>query len=160
MNRALNVFLAFLRIAAGLSLILTGWTKLAWFSDPTLLQQRLAAFTQAAPYPFVAKYLNAVAPHAGWLSKLVVVGELGLGALLLLGLLTPFAALLAFIMVAQFQFASGALFTRKYFAGESGLVYLISLLVLFAGRAGQSLGLDGVIGRSMAGGGAGGGQKR
>lgn len=85
--------------------------------------------------------------------RVVALGELGLGTLLIVGFLTPVAALLAFVMVLQYQFASGALFTKAYFYGQSGLVYLMAYLVIFAGRAGQSLGLDGAIGRSMQGGG-------
>ena len=41
MNRALNLFLAFLRIAAGASLITAGLTKLAWFGNPAALQEIL-----------------------------------------------------------------------------------------------------------------------
>ena len=153
MNRALNVCLAFLRIAAGVSLLLSGLSKLGWFSSALPLKQMLTAWAAAAPYPFVGKYIAAVLPHHGWLSRVVALGELGLGTLLIVGFLTPVAALLAFVMVLQYQFASGALFTKAYFYGQSGLVYLMAYLVIFAGRAGQSLGLDGAIGRSMQGGG-------
>ena len=38
-----------------------------------------------------------------------------------------------------------------YVFGHSKLVYLLMYLVLFAGRAGQGLGLDGMIGRRVAG---------
>jgi uncharacterized membrane protein YphA (DoxX/SURF4 family) len=160
MNRSLNFFLALLRIAAGLSLLMSGVAKVGWFSSSTALHQRLTEWSQAAPYAFVAGYDRAMLAHAGWLARVVVLGELGLGALLLLGFLTPVAALLAFVMVSQFQLASGQMFTKAYLYGQSGLVYLLTYLVLFAGRAGQSLGLDGFIGRSLQGGGGGGGPKR
>jgi uncharacterized membrane protein YphA (DoxX/SURF4 family) len=86
-------------------------------------------------------------------ARLVVLGELGLGALLVVGFLTPVAALLAFLMVLNFQFASGDLFKLAYVNPTGGMVYLLQFLVLFAGRAGQGLGLDGMIGRRVTGGG-------
>jgi uncharacterized membrane protein YphA (DoxX/SURF4 family) len=93
------------------------------------------------------------------MARLVVLGELGLGTLLVLGFLTPVAALLAFLMVMQFHFASGAMLSKQYVLGQNGLVYLLVYLVLFAGRAGQALGVDAIIGRAVTGGG-GQGQKR
>ena len=153
MNRALNVFLAFLRIAAGVGLLMAGIGKLGWFSSAEPLQKIFLNWQQHAPYAFVGKYVTLVQPHAGWMARVVVLGELGLGALLIVGFLTPVAALLAFIMVLQFYFASGDLFAKKFVMPGGGLTFLLTFLVLFAGRAGQSLGLDGLIGRSMQGGG-------
>ena len=58
-------------------------------------------------------------------------------------------ALLALVMVAQFHFASGAMFQGSYITGQNGLVYLLIYPVLIAGRAGIALGLDGILGRSL-----------
>ena len=158
MSGPLKIFLALLRIAAALSLLGPGFSKLGWFASAQPLQQKLTTWAASTPHAFIAKYINFMLPHAGVLSKVVVLGELGLGALLLVGFLTPIAALLAFLMVLQFHFASGMLLTKEYVMGQNGLVYLVIFLVLFAGRAGQALGADGVIGRAATGGGA--GQKR
>jgi uncharacterized membrane protein YphA (DoxX/SURF4 family) len=145
-SRALSVFLAFLRIAAGLSLLLSGLMKLSWFANPPL-EQKLAAFSAHPANALVAKYLAFVTPHHGLLARLVVVGELGLGLLLIIGLLTPLASLLAFLMVLNFQFASGQMFSLDYLRGESPLVYLLVYPALFFGRAGTALGLDGALAR-------------
>jgi uncharacterized membrane protein YphA (DoxX/SURF4 family) len=160
MSSSLKVFLAFLRVAAGLSLLGPGLGKLGWFGSAQPLHDKLAAWAAAAPYPFVAKYLNFMLPHSGALARVVVLGELGLGALLIVGFLTPIAALLAFVMVLQFHFASGEMLSRHYVLGQNGLVYVFGFLVLFAGRAGQTLGLDGVVGRAVAGGGGAQGKAR
>src|SRR5438132_11691129 len=109
-TRALSVFLALLRIAAGLSLLMSGLMKLSWFANPPL-GEKLAAFSQHPANALVAKYLAFLTPHASLLSRLLVLGELGLGALLVLGLLTPLASILAFFMVLNFQFGSGAMFS-------------------------------------------------
>ena len=144
-TRALSIFLAFLRIAAGLSLLMSGLTKLIWLATPALDQQ-LAAWSQHPANALVAKYLAFVAPHHSLFARLVVVGELSLGALLVVGLLTPLASLLAFFMVLNFQFAS-SMFSLDYLRGQSGLVYLLVYPILFFGRAGTVLGLDGAIAR-------------
>ncbi len=153
MSAPLKVFLALLRLAAGLSLLGPGLKKLGWFASAQPLQQSLTTWAAAAPGSIMAKYIALVQPHAGVLSKVVVLGELGLGGLLIVGFLTPIAAVLAFLMVLQFHFASGAMFTQQYVMGQGGLVYLLMFLVLFAGRAGQALGADGFIGRAVSSGG-------
>ena len=150
MSRGLQVTLGLLRIAAGISLLGPGLNKLGWFAHPAL-EPILANWAQHAPNGMVVRYLHLVSPHHAGLARIVAVGELGLGTLLVLGFFTPIAALLAAVMVAQFHFASGAMFQPSYLMGQNGLVYLLIFPVLIAGRAGVSLGLDGILGRSMQG---------
>jgi uncharacterized membrane protein YphA (DoxX/SURF4 family) len=145
-TRGFTVFLAFLRIAAGVSLILAGLGKLGWFSSPVPLQQTFAKFAAGAANPLVAKYIAFVTPHAGIFSKVVVLGELGLGTLLVVGFLTPLAAILAFLMILNFDFASSQVFAKAFYAGSSPLCYLLSFLVIFAGKGGTALGVDGMLG--------------
>ncbi|HWE26206.1 MAG TPA: DoxX family membrane protein [Myxococcales bacterium] len=148
MPRGLQIALGLLRIAAGISLLGPGFAKLGWFTHPTL-EETLANWAQHAPNGLVVSYLHLVAPHHATLARLVVIGELGLGSLLVLGFFTPVAAVLAFIMVAQYHFASGAMFQGSYIFGQNGLVYLLIFPVLVAGRAGVALGFDGIVGRSL-----------
>jgi uncharacterized membrane protein YphA (DoxX/SURF4 family) len=148
MPRGLQVTLALLRIAAGISLLGPGFAKLGWFTHPTL-EQTLANWAQHAPNGLVVAYLHLVAPHHAGLARLVVTGELGLGTLLVAGFFTPVAAVLAFLMVAQYHFASGAMFQGSYLFGQNGLVYLLIFPVLVAGRAGLELGLDRILARSL-----------
>jgi uncharacterized membrane protein YphA (DoxX/SURF4 family) len=143
-----SAFLAFLRVAAGISLFTSGLGKLSWFSQPPL-QQRFAEWSAHPANAAVAGYLAFVADHPGFFSRLVPIGELGLGLLLIAGLLTPLAALLAFFMVLNFQFASSQMFLMAYLRGQSGLAYVLIYPVLFFGRAGTALGLDGLIARGL-----------
>src|SRR5438045_5942782 len=131
----LSICLALLRIATGVSLIGPGLKKLPWLTHPGL-EQNLANFASYAPHGMVTSYLHAVTPHHAVLARIVVLGDLGLGTPLILGLLTPLAAALAFLMVAQYHFASGAMFQSAYFVGQNGLVYLLIFPVPIAGRAG------------------------
>jgi uncharacterized membrane protein YphA (DoxX/SURF4 family) len=143
-----SFFLAFLRIAAGVSLFASGMQKLSWFAQPPL-DQRFADWAAHPANAAVAKYLAFVAQHPAVFSRVVPVGELGLGILLIAGLLTPLAALLAFLMVLNFQFASSQMFSMAYLRGQSGLAYVLIYPVLFFGRAGTTLGVDGLIARGM-----------
>lgn len=144
-SRGFNVALAVLRIAAGLSLLLSGLHKLTWFTHPEALEQIFTGWSQHPANGFVAWYLAVVTPHFSGLARLVVIGELGLGALLIAGFLTPLASLLAFLMVLSFQLGSGEIFSLKYLTGEAPLVYLLVFPVLMAGRAGTVLGVDGAL---------------
>jgi len=146
-TRGFFVLLALLRIAAGASLLSSGLQKLSWFGSTSSLDQTLADWAAHPANAAVAKYLALVTSHHGLCARLVVLGELGLGALLLVGFLTPLAALLAFVMVLQFQLASGQIFALGYVRGQSALVYLLVYPVLFFGRAGTSLGIDGMLSR-------------
>jgi uncharacterized membrane protein YphA (DoxX/SURF4 family) len=147
-SRGLQVLLALLRIAAGASLLGPGLHKLGWFRHPTL-EQQLVQWSSRIDNPLVLKYLEIVTPHSAWLARLVALGELSVGALLVLGLLTPLAAAIAFVMVLNFHFASGALTSLQYLGGQNGLVYLLIFPVLAIGRAGLAFGIDGVLGRNL-----------
>jgi uncharacterized membrane protein YphA (DoxX/SURF4 family) len=148
MSRGLQIALALLRIAAGISLLGPGLTKLGWFAHPAL-EPILANWAQHAPNGLVVRYLHLVAPHHSGLARVVAASELGLGTLLVMGFFTPVAGILALLMVAQFHLASGAMFQANYLTGQNGLVYLLIFPVLVSGRAGVALGLDGILGRSM-----------
>ncbi len=143
-----SLFLAILRIAAGLSLLTSGLQKLSWFGSPPL-EQKFAEWAAHPANGAVANYLAFVSGHPALFSRLVVTGELCLGTLLILGLLTPLAALLALFMVLNYQFASSQMFALNYLRGQSGLAYLLIYPVLFFGRAGTALGVDGLIARGI-----------
>src|SRR5437660_12756973 len=103
MPRGLQVLLGLLRIAAGISLLGPGFGKLGWFAHPAL-EQTLANWAQHAPNGLVIGYLHLVSPHHARLARIVAIGELGLGTLLVLGFFTPIAAVLALVVVGQSHF--------------------------------------------------------
>src|SRR2546421_547150 len=81
-----SLFLAVLRIAAGVSLFTSGLQKLSWFAQPPL-QQKFAEWSAHPANDAVARYLAFVSHYPAAFSRVVVVGELGLGALLVVGLI-------------------------------------------------------------------------
>jgi uncharacterized membrane protein YphA (DoxX/SURF4 family) len=151
MSRPLQVALALLRIAAGVSILGPGLRKLSWLMKPAL-EPQLASWISHAPIPLVSQYLHFLIPYSNLLARVVVIGELGLGTLLIVGFLTPLAAALALLMIVNFHFASGAMISVDYFTGQDGLVYLLIFPALLFGRAGAALGVDGVLGKRFAGG--------
>jgi uncharacterized membrane protein YphA (DoxX/SURF4 family) len=144
-SRAFSVLLALLRFAVGLGLVLPGIQKLSWFGSTAGLETQLSNWGAHPANQFVTRYLAFASQHVGVLARMTVAGELIVGGCLILGLLTPLMALLGFLMVLNFSFASGQMFTLQWFSGSSGLAYLISFLVIFAGRGGTALGLDGIL---------------
>jgi uncharacterized membrane protein YphA (DoxX/SURF4 family) len=156
MSPPLQFTLAFLRLAAGISLLGPGIRKFGWLMKPAL-EQHLAGWLAHPHNEVLTRFLKFLIPHHAVLARVVAVGELGLGTLLILGLFTPLAAVLAFLMVATFHFASGAVFSFDYLTGQDGLVFLLIFPVLLFGKAGLALGADGLLGRKMSGGGGRGG---
>jgi uncharacterized membrane protein YphA (DoxX/SURF4 family) len=152
MPRPLQIFLALLRIALGASILGPGIHKISWLMRPAL-EPQLASWLSHGPNPLVAKYLHLVIPHHAVLARVVAVGELTVGTLLILGLFTPLAAVLGFLMIANFHFASGAMLSMDYLTGQDGLVFLLVFPVLLFGKAGLALGLDGLLGKRVSGGG-------
>jgi uncharacterized membrane protein YphA (DoxX/SURF4 family) len=127
--------LAMLRIGIGIFFVFEGFGKIRWFSDPSLLAGQLAGWAQAVPASsWSHAYLVRLAlPYSSIFARLVPLGEMTCGVAMVAGLWTPLAALVAFFMALNFQFASGALF--KYSALTSGyaLPVLGSTLALAVG---------------------------
>ena len=112
--------LSILRICIGVFFIFEGISKIAWFTNTSLLATQLAGWAQAVPAgSWSHLYLERVAmPYSTVFARLVPLGEITSGVAMLTGFWTPFFALVAFFMALNFQFASGALF--KYNALTSG----------------------------------------
>lgn len=88
-------------------------------------------------------YLDQVAlPYVGLWSKLIMVGELLLGASLLLGMLVRCSTALGIFMVLNFHAANGNLFTLNFFGSPWAALLIAGLLVLFLSRAGRWAGVD------------------
>ena len=72
-------------------------------------------------------------PGTAVFARLVPLGELAAGVALIVGLWTPLAALLAFVMVLNIHVASGALFGYAFLTNGYGLPVLGSTLGLALG---------------------------
>jgi len=122
-----------LAICLGLFLIFEGIGKLAWLGNSGLLSEQLQGWLKTAP-PGSRWYLETFAiPGVPMFARLVVFGELAAGTALLVGFWTRMAALVAFLMVLNFHFASGRLFQYAFLTNGYGLPVLGGLLALAMG---------------------------
>ena len=74
-------------------------------------------------------------PGAPIFARLVLFGELATGVSFILGALSRTAAIVAFLMVLNIHFASGALFQYRFLTNGYGLPVLGGLLALAIGGA-------------------------
>jgi uncharacterized membrane protein YphA (DoxX/SURF4 family) len=124
-----------LAIFLGVFLVFEGLGKLAWLGSSGLLSQQLQGWLKDAP-PSSRWYLETVAiPGVPMFARLVVLGELLGGVALVFGFWTRLAALLAFLMVLNFHFASGRMFQYAFLTNGYGLPVLGGLLALAIGGA-------------------------
>jgi uncharacterized membrane protein YphA (DoxX/SURF4 family) len=122
-----------LRTFLGVFFLAECFGKLRWLLNSEGLSTRLNEWAQNAN-AWNTWYLHHVAiPYVAIFARLVMLGELSLGLALMLGLFTRPAAILGFLMVLNFHFASGDLFRVSFLTNGYGLPVLGGLLALAIG---------------------------
>lgn len=130
-----------LRLFLGVFFLCEGLGKIGWLADPSPLTTQLQGYLQGANQ-WNRAYLEAVCiPYAAIFARLVLLGELATGVSFLLGALSRVAAIVAFLMVLNIHFASGALFQYRFLTNGYGLPVLGGLLALAIGGAALPLSL-------------------
>lgn len=125
--------LTIVRIAIGIFFFFMGLGKLGWFADSSVLVKTLSSWSEMAG-PFNRWYLESIAlPAAPVFARVVPLAELATGLGLILGAWTRAVAVLAFLMVLNFHFASGALFRYAFLTNAFGLPVLGPLAGLACG---------------------------
>jgi uncharacterized membrane protein YphA (DoxX/SURF4 family) len=124
-----------LSLFLGIFFLFMGLDKLAWLNDPGLLTKQLTDWLETSP-PASRWYLRTVAiPGAPAFAYLVLAGELGTAAALLVGFRPRLAALVGLFMVLNFHFAMGVLLQYSYLWNAYGPPVLGGLLALVIGGA-------------------------
>lgn len=119
----------------GVFFIVMGAGKAAWFTDSSVLAQRLQGWLADAP-PAVRWYIETLAmPGVPVFARLVPLAEVSAGLALVLGFWSRLAASLAFVMVLNFHFATGSLYSWEFLRDGTGLPVLGGLLALAIGAA-------------------------
>lgn len=122
-----------LSFVIGLFLLLMGVDKVEWLTDSEFLVYELNQWLGQAP-PTSRWYLETVAiPGAPLFAPLVVMGELVGGASLMFGYRVRLAATTALLMVLNFHFAMGVIFTFGYLTNGFGPPVIGSLFALAIG---------------------------
>jgi len=106
-------------------------TKIAWFTDSNILQQKFQMiFLPKAP-PIVRWYLETVCiPGAPLFARLVPLGEIATAFALISGFWTRMAATAALLMVLNFHFATSAFWSVDFLRDGTGLPLIGGLLAL------------------------------
>ncbi len=129
-----GVGLRVLSVIMGAFLILMGSNKLAWLMDSGFLTDELQQWLDIGPVAVSRWYLEQVAiPGAPVFARLVLLGELSIGAALVCGYRVRLAAAVAVAMVLNFHFASGIMFTFGYLTNGYGPPVVGGLLALAMG---------------------------
>lgn len=130
-----------LRLFLGVFFLFEGIGKIGWLLDPSPLTTQLTGYLQGANQ-WNRAYLETVClPGAAVFARLVLFGELATGVSLLLGAYARYAAMVAFLMVLNIHFASGAIFQYRFLTNGYGLPVLGGLLALALGGVALPLSL-------------------
>jgi len=124
-----------LRLCLGVFFLFEAIGKLGWFTSAGVLRERLAGWASSAP-PMSRAYIEAIClPGVELFARLVPLGEFAVAVAFLLGGYTRLAAATALLMVLNFHFASGIIFTYGYLTNGYGLPVIGGLLALAFGGA-------------------------
>jgi thiosulfate dehydrogenase [quinone] large subunit len=130
------------RLYTGYFLLKYGLAKFTGGFGGTELHETLTKWASGPAYHFYVPFLETVAiPHAALFARLVTLGEIAVGALLLAGCATRLAALGGLFLCLNFAFASGA----PVLSTEQPVVFALLLVTIYATAAGRALGLDALL---------------
>ena len=123
--------LRLLAVMVGVFFIGMSSSKVAWLTDSNILLQKFQMiFLPKAP-PIVRWYLETVCiPGVPLFARLVPIGEFAAGLALILGFWTRMAAIVAFLMVLNFHFATSAFWSIDFLRDGTGLPVLGALLAI------------------------------
>ncbi len=126
--------LTLIRIGLGVFFLLECYQKMGWLMDSSELLTRLTQWAASAT-PANRWYLEQVTiPGAPIFARLVMLGELSTGVALVFGVWTRLAATLALLMVLNFHYASGQMFSGlSFFTNGYVLPVLVPLFALALG---------------------------
>jgi uncharacterized membrane protein YphA (DoxX/SURF4 family) len=136
--------LVLLRIYLGVILLLASWPKVQGDFTPGLTDflQKVALENG---HPFYQEFVRRVVlPNTSSFAALFAWGELLVGVMLVLGLLTRLSAALALLLALNYMFAKGAWFWTSWSSDAAFVAISIALLI---GAAGRTFGLDAILAR-------------
>jgi len=143
-------YLAALRIYVGYYLLTQGYRKFQRdFPTSNWIERQLGDIASLDLYPWYKTFLqNIVVPHNEIFGYLVMVGEIAVGACLLLGLLTRLNACVGLFMLINFYLGPGMARGGSMLAQQQTFILLLAIFVL--ANPGRTLGLDGLLFRGGA----------
>lgn len=138
-------YISLLRIYIGYYLLWQGVRKFQRdFPKGDWIGRQIGDIATLDLYPWYKKLLiDYVVPHHELFGYLVMIGEIVVGAGLLLGLLTRFNAFVGLFMMVNYMFGPGMARGGALLAQQQ--TFIIGLFIILMSGAGRTLGLDGWI---------------
>ena len=138
-------YIALLRIYVGYYFLLQGYRKFERnFPKGDWVGRQVGDIAGADLYPWYKRFLlDYVVHHQELFGYLVMVGELAIGACLLLGLFTRFSSIIGLLMLVNYFLGPGMVRGGVTMAHQQ--IFIVSLAIFILSNPGRALGLDGLL---------------
>jgi uncharacterized membrane protein YphA (DoxX/SURF4 family) len=138
-------YIALLRIYIGYYMLSQGIRKFQRdFPKGDWIGRQIGDLATLDLYPWYKRFLTAyVVPHSELFGYLVTIGEITVGACLLVGLLTRFSALVGLFMLINYYLGPGMAHDGLMLAYQQ--IFIIALMIFVLSNPGRALGLDGLL---------------
>ena len=138
-------YLAVLRIYVGYYLFFQGIGKFQRnFPKGDWIGRQIGDIASLDLYPWYKGFLQRyVVPHSELFGYLIMIGEIAVGAGLLLGLFTRLSALVGLFMLANYYLGPGTARGGAMLAQQQ--IFIIALAIFILAGPGRTLGLDGLL---------------
>ncbi len=138
-------YIAVLRIYVGYYMLQQGIRKFQRdFPKGDWIGRQIGDLATLDIYPWYKKLLMTyVLPHQELFGYLVMIGEIAVGAFLLLGLLTRWSALIGLFMIVNYYLGPGMARGGATLAQQQ--TFIVALVLFVLADPGRALGLDGLF---------------
>jgi thiosulfate dehydrogenase (quinone) large subunit len=140
-------YIAVLRIYVGYYLLWQGFRKFQRnFPKGDWVGRQIGDVASLDLFPWYKKFLlDFVVPHQELFGYLVMVGELAVGACLLLGFLTRFSSIVGLVLLTNYYFGPGMARGGATLAQQQ--TFIVALAIFVLSNPGRAIGLDGLLSR-------------
>jgi uncharacterized membrane protein YphA (DoxX/SURF4 family) len=138
-------YISVLRIYVGYYLLWQGFRKFQRnFPKGDWVGRQIGDVASLDLFPWYKKFLlDYVMPHQELFGYLVMIGELAVGACLLLGFFTRFSALVGLVLLINYYLGPGMARGGVTLAEQQTLIVVLAIFVL--SNPGRTLGLDALL---------------
>ncbi len=138
-------YVSILRVYVGYYLLMQGIRKFQRnFPKGDWIGRQIGDIATLDLYPWYKSFLHDyVVPRQELFGYLVMIGELAVGACLLLGLFTRFSALIGLFMLVNYWLGPGTARGGALLAQQQ--TFIVALAIFVLSNPGRTLGLDGLL---------------
>ena len=135
---ALRIYVGYYMLTQGIRKYQRNFPKSDW------IRRQIGDIATLDLYPWYKSFLlDYVVPHRELFGYLVTIGEIAVGACLLLGLLTRLSALVGLLMVTNYYLGPGMAKGGAMLAQQQ--TFIVALVIFALANPGRTLGLDGLL---------------